>query len=175
MEAELKDAFDMARKLELDGIEFYTRAAERCGVPSGKRMFESFANDECRHLRIINEVAQGLGVDLDNLPMPRDEIRTLFAEAEVRAGEDAEASADEQEVVRVAMGMETESYKLYKGAAEKAKDDLTRRLFERLAREENQHYEMLENTLEYLSDNRKWFLWKEWALIVGDQSSLGLE
>ena len=175
MDPELKEALDKARKLELDGIEFYTKAAQRCGVPSGKRMFESFAGDERRHLTIIGEVAQGLGVDVEKMPMPRDEMRTLFSDAEVQIGEDTEASADEEEAVRIAMGMETESYRLYKGAAEKARDDVTRRLFERLAREENQHYEMLENTLEYLSDNQKWFLSKEWALIVGDQSSLGLE
>ena len=32
---------------------------------------------------------------------------------------------------------------------------------------------MLENTLDYLTGNEKWFLWNEWALITGDQSSLG--
>lgn len=175
MDPEFQKALDRARKLELDGIEFYTKAAERCGVGSGKRMFESFAGDERRHLKAICDVAKGLGVDMSKQPMPRDEIRTLFADLSQRLGEDAQVTAGEQEAIRTAMGMETESYKLYKGQAQTAKDENTRKLFERLSHEENQHYEMLENTLEYVTDNRKWFLWKEWALIVGDQSSLGAE
>jgi len=175
MDPEFQKALDKARKLELDGISFYTKAAERCQVPSGKRMFESFAGDEKRHLKVICDVAKGLGVDMSKQPLPRDEVRTLFATLSVQVGEDMQATADEQEAIRVAMGMETESYKLYKGQAEAASDEATRKLFERLSHEENQHYEMLENTLEYLTDNQKWFLWKEWALIVGDQSSLGME
>jgi rubrerythrin len=175
MDPEFQKALDRARKLELDGIEFYTKTAERCGVPAGKRMFESFANDERRHLKVICDIVKGLGVDMSRQPMPRDEIRTLFADLAERMGEDAQVTAGEQEAVRTAMGMETESYKLYRSQADKAKDEDTRKLLERLSHEENQHYEMLENTLEYLSDNRKWFLWNEWALIVGDQSSLGGE
>ncbi|KPK62210.1 MAG: hypothetical protein AMK73_06530 [Planctomycetes bacterium SM23_32] len=173
MKPELKQALDQARKLEMDGIEFYTQAAEGCGVLSGKRMFESFAADERRHLRIITDLAEGIGVDVAGMPMPRDEIRTLFTEATERLGDYVEATSDESDAVRVAMGMEKESYDLYAGQAETADDEAVRQLFERLAREENQHYEMLENTIEYLTSNEEWFLWKEWALIVGDQSSLG--
>lgn len=175
MGEELKEAVDKARKLELDGIGFYTEAAEKCGVVSGKRMFQSFADDEKRHLQIIDDVVAGLGVDLDEFAMPRDEIRTLFSSATETMEDEMGATADEKDVVRVAMDMETKSYQLYKGAAADATDDVARKLFERLAREENQHYEMLENTLEYLSSNEQWFLWSEWALIVGDQSSLGVE
>jgi rubrerythrin len=175
MDSECQKAIEKARKLEIDGAEFYTKVAKRCNVPPGRRMFESFASDERRHLRVIEEVVKGLGVDLDKMPMPRDEIRTIFSEAERKGVADMGISAGQQEAVRVAMGMETESYKLYADAAVKATDGLMRKLFERLAREENQHYEMLENTLEYLQSNKEWFLWKEWALITGDQSSLGAE
>jgi rubrerythrin len=166
----MQEALDQARKLEMDGIEFYTGAAEQCGVLSGKRMFESFAADERRHLKVIREVAEGLGVDIEGMPMPRDEIRTLFTTATENLGDYVEATEGERDAVQVAMGMEKESYDLYAGQAETAQAELARQLFERLAREENQHYEMLENTLEYLNSNEEWFLWKEWALIVGDQS-----
>ncbi len=175
MGEELKEAIEKARKLELDGADFYTAAAEKCTVISGKRLFESFAGDERRHLRMIGDMAEGLGVDLDQSPMPRDAIRTLFSAAKETPGDDVQATADEKDAIRVAMEMETKSYQLYKEAAAEATDDGPRELFERLAREENQHYEMLANTLEYLSSNQQWFMWNEWALVVGDQSSLGAE
>ncbi len=175
MREELQQAVQKARKLEIAGAEFYTDLAEQCSNTAAEQMFQSFAKDEKRHLRVVKKLAEGVGVDVDELPMPRDEIRTLFTEMSGEGPQEpAEADADEREAIREAMQVETRSYKLYHQSAEDAEDEQTRKLFERLAREENQHYEMLENTLEYLSNNPRWFLWKEWALIVGDQSSLGM-
>jgi len=173
MSEELGKALQQARELEIDGTDYYTQMAKKCSVESGKQMFHSFAGDEKRHLRIIEDIAKGLGVDIEKFPMPRDEILTLFSEKKQELEETAEVSSDEHEAIREAMEMETKSFQLYRDCAEEAEDEDTQALFERLAREENQHYEMLENTLEYLSSNGQWFLWKEWALIVGDQSSLG--
>ncbi len=174
MGQEMKNAIEKARKLEIDGAEYYSRVADECSVEMGKYMFRSFADDEKRHLRIIEDVAKGMGVDIDSMPMPRDEIRTIFSHADEHVSQQVIATADEKEAVRVAMNMETESFKLYDEAAKAADDEQVEKLFSRLAREENQHYEMLENTLDYLDSNEKWFLQNEWALIVGDQSSLGL-
>ena len=172
MKPEFKKAVQQARKLETDGIDFYTKLAEKCASPAGKQMFASFASDEKRHLKIIKQILEGMGVAMKDVPMPRDTIRTLFTEAMGKMGEYADATKEEREAIQIALGMETQSYNLYAGSAKDAGDEQTRKLFERLAREENQHYEMLENTLEYLNSNEKWFLWKEWALISGDQSSL---
>jgi len=171
----LNEAIERARKLELDGIEFYTEAARKCAHSAGARMFESFAQDERRHLEVVEKMAAGEGIDLSGVPMPRDAIRTLFSGAAEELGERVRASADEMEAVRIALDMETQSYRHYRQAAADAQDERTRSLLGRLAREENQHYEMLENTLEYLNTNAAWFLGTEWALIVGDQSSLGLQ
>ncbi|NLW51124.1 MAG: ferritin family protein [Candidatus Brocadiaceae bacterium] len=175
MRDELKRALELAQKLELDGAEYYGKLSEECSSAAARRMFESFASDERRHLRIVREVAEGVGVDLSKMPMPRDEIATIFTRAAAREEADVEATETEREAVRVALSMETKSFQMYRDAAGRAEDAATRELLERLAREENQHYEMLENTLEYLSENPKWFLWNEWALVVGDQSSLGIE
>ncbi len=174
MNEELQEAIEKARKLEIDGTAYYTKLAQMCSVPSGKRMFESFADDERRHLRIIEDVTKGLGIDESCFAMPRETMRTLFSEAAERLDETPVVGTDEKEAVQAAMEMETKSFRLYEDAAGRAEDDDTQALFERLASEENQHYEMLENTLEYLNSNGQWFLWQEGALIVGDQSSLGL-
>jgi rubrerythrin len=175
MSQDFQDVFEKARKLELDGAEFYEEVAAKCAVASGKRMFESFAKDERRHFQILTDVAEGMGVDAESMPMPRDEIRTLFTGMAEDMGEQLQASADEQEAVRIALDMERKSYELYRDQAEEAEEGQVRALLERLAREENQHYEMLENTLEYMTGNQKWFLWNEWALIMGDQSSIGMD
>ncbi len=104
--------------------------------------------------------------------MPRETIRTIFADAAGKSDDYAKATQDERDAIQVAMGMETKSFQLYTDSAAEADDASTKELFERLAAQENQHYEMLENTLEYLNSNEEWFLWKEGGLLTGDMSSL---
>ncbi len=173
MNDELLGALERAQKLEIDGAEFYLDLAAGCASEAAAQMFRSFAADEQRHLRIVRDMAEGIGVDVGSMPTPREEMRTIFSEAAGRADAAAQASADEKEAVGVAMGMEKASFDLYTESAQEAEDDETRSLLERLALEENQHYEMLENTLEYLDASDQWFLWTEGALLTGDQSSLG--
>jgi rubrerythrin len=173
MTDELLGALERAQKLEIDGAEYYLNLAARCRSQAAAEMFRSFAADEHRHLRIVRDMAEQMSVDVAGMPTPREEIRTIFGEAAERADDVAQASADEKEAVAVAMGMEKASFDLYTESAREAEDDETRRLLERLALEENQHYEMLENTLEYLNANDQWFLWTEGGLLTGDQSSLG--
>ena len=173
MPESLDEVIQLASKMEMDGLKFYTEAAENAANPQGRRLFESLAADEKRHLEIIESIARGRGVDILSMPMPGENIKTVFSDADVEIGEEDRATADEKRAVELAMGMEKRSYELYHGRCEVAKDEAEKALFERLAQEENQHYEILVNTLEYLEDNNKWVLWDEWGLLTGDMSSLG--
>jgi rubrerythrin len=160
MAEDINEAVQLARKMEIDGEKFYLEAAENSGVPQAQRMFESFARDERRHLRIVEDVSKGLGVDVESMPTPKENIRTVFTEARAEIDADFEVKAGELEALATAMEMETKSYRLYVDAAEKAESEKQKALFERLAEEENQHYVMLENTQEYLESNEKWWLQK---------------
>jgi len=168
MSLDMQDAVQQARKMEMDGIEFYTKAAADAASPMGSRLFGSFAEDERRHLRIIEEIARGLDVDIESMPEPREEIKTVFSNAEVEVGERAVATADEAKAIEIAMGMEQRSYEHYKRCGAQSDNEKEKRLFDRLALEENQHYRMLENTMQYIDDNQEWFLWNEWGLLTGD-------
>ena len=174
MAESIDEVIQRARKMEMDGIGFYSGAAQEAANPQAQRLFDSFARDEQRHLDIIERIAQGLGVDVAGMPTPAESIRTVFTNADVELGEEQKVAASELEAIAIALGMETKSYRLYKAAAGSAEDDAVKALFERLALEENQHYEMLENTQQYLTDYEKWVLWDEHGLLTGDMSSLGL-
>jgi len=167
------EAVQLARKMEMDGAEFYSSSAQSAANPQARRLFESFAADERRHLDIVERLSKGLGVDVAGMPMPAQSISTVFAGAGTTSGEGATVTADESRAIETALEMERKSYRLYEDAAGKSEDDAQRALFERLAQEEDQHYEMLENTREYVSRSGQWFLWTEHGLLTGDMSSLG--
>jgi len=169
----LSDIIQLARKMETDGIKFYADAALKAANPQAKRLFESFSEDEERHLGIIGDIAKGIGVNVDDMSMPKESIQTAFSQTDAQARERQQVTADETRAIEIAMEMERDSYRVYQNAGSEAEDQTHKSLFGRLASEENQHYEMLENTQQYLGDTQKWFLWNEWGLLTGDLSSLG--
>jgi len=173
MQDSLKEALQLARKMELDGIAFYTEGAIKAANPQGRRLFESLASDEERHLEVVESIAKGAGVDVSEMPRPNEGIRTAFTNAWEEIGEEGAASADEKRAIEIGLGMEEKSYKLYHESAGTATDKELAAIFTRLAEEEDQHYVILKNTLEYLEQNSKWMLWEEWGLLTGDMSSLG--
>ncbi len=169
----IEEAVQLARKMELDGIEFYGNAAENAGNPQAQKFFESLQSDERRHLDIVEKIGKGLGANVEEMGMPADNIQTVFSQADEAITADQQATAEEKEAVDMALAMEEDSYDLYEEAADKAEDEDQVKLFERLAKEENQHFVMLENTQEYLEEHEKWVLWDESGLLMGDMSSLG--
>jgi rubrerythrin len=172
MNKDVAKALEIAEKQEQDGIDWYSKLAEQCGSEAAEQMFLSFKKDEERHLKWVRNLAEGVGVDLSQAPLPRESIKTVFDEAEDHTDEYATSTEDQHEAIDIALGMEKKSYDNYKQAAEDSEDSVAKAMFERLAQEENQHYEMLENTMEYLENSDRWFLSQEQSLIMGDQSSL---
>ncbi len=172
MNQELRDAVELARKLEQDGLSFYTEAAGKCPSASGRHMFESFAADEKRHLEWVERMAEGLGVDLTQAAMPREAIRSVFDKVKGQLAETAGATQDEKDAVAFALKMEDAGYQNYIAAAALAESPAVKEVFERLAAEEGEHYQMLENTLEYMNATGEWFLHFEGGLLSGDMSSL---
>ncbi len=173
MNGKIEEVLQKARKMELDGIEFYSKASGNASNEMAKRFFASLVEDEKRHFDIIEKVGKGMGVDVESLPYPADSIKTVFSEFDDKSISEIAATAEEKDAVATALEMEKKSYDLYAEAAANAADDQQAQLFSRLEQEENQHYEMLQNTSDYLNDNEKWFLNVEGALLTGDMSSLG--
>lgn len=159
--------------MEIDGKELYAEASENATSVKTRYFFHSLAKDEERHLSIIEKVVEGLGVDVDEMPLPSDRMQTVFSQISTEDIAELAATSEEKDAIDMALEMEKKSYDLYERAAEEAESDQEEKLLERLKLQENQHYEMLQNTAEYLNDNHKWFLDQENGLLTGDMSSLG--
>jgi len=168
-------ALRIALQTENDGIKLYTTASEKTTHPFGKKLFLSLVEDEKSHIRMIESMAEGMGMSAALAAAregtPRKRISTIFSECKEDLAERVSASEDELEVLKLAMEYESRGYEYYKKAARETGSSDERALFERLALEENEHYQVLESTREYLDQTGKWFLWDEQALLTGD--SLG--
>ena len=158
----MNEALALAIQTEQDGIAYYTAAAERTADTMGKKMFMSLVADEKRHLAILKKLSCEEDVCIDDLGsvMPKERLRTIFSEAGTSSA-DLPAEAGDLEALRLAMEMERKGYEQYRRAAVDAKDPDVARIYERLASEENEHWEILQDTLSYLEDTGNWYMWAE--------------
>jgi rubrerythrin len=161
-------ALNTALKMEKDGMAFYKKASNQTKNPLGKEMFLSFVEDEKGHYTMIESIANGLSIDKELMKKdPAERVKTIFEEA--RKDMDTRLGSDptDVEALKFALNMEKEGYKFYKESAASAQDPKEKELFERLAHDESQHQEILENALSYLEETGDWFLWEEGGPIEG--------
>ncbi len=165
---------EMAIQMEKEGIDFYTRASEQTSNALGKEMFLSFVKDEESHLRLLEDIFMGAGIETATARLregtPRERLQSIFESAGKKIRERIAAGADEIEALKIGMEMETRGYELYKHAAQEAASEEERNLLNRLAGEENQHYTMLQNTHIYLERTGEWFIWEERGLLDGGEA-----
>ncbi len=160
------NAIEIAKKMETDAILFYTEAAKNTRYPAGKKMFETVAEDEKKHLDIVCKMMEGLDIHPEDVhPMKR--ITTVFEEMKDEMMHKVEATSDELEAFKIAMQMEKEGIEFYKKLLSEATSEKEKTLLNTLIKEEEQHFDIFENTYNFLDDTGNWFMWSEHSIVDG--------
>lgn len=160
------NAIEIAKKMETDAIRFYTEAAKKTGYPAGRKMFETVAADEKRHLQIVCDLLKGIDVHAEDVH-PLQNIKTVFEDMRDEMMQKVEATSDELEAFKIAMQMEKEGIEFYRNMMSEAQKEKERVLFGKLIKEEEQHYVIFENTYNFLNDTGNWFMWEEHSIVDG--------
>jgi rubrerythrin len=156
----------IAIKMETDAISFYEEGAQKTRNPVGKKMFLSIAADERRHLDMLTAIFKGLDIEITEA-RPIEAVKTIFGEMKEAMMKRAEATADEQEAFKIAMEMEKKGMEFYTKAMSQTPSDKEQRLFQQLAKEEQEHYAVFSQTYSFLNETGNWFLWEEKGIIEG--------
>jgi len=162
----MANAIEIAVRMEKDAISFYQDAARKTKNPVGKKMFLTITEDEKRHLKMLSQIFKGLNIKLTDVS-PMENIKTVFESMKGRMMKRVKATSDELEAFKIAMQMEKEGIEFYKKAAKGAKTEKEKKLFKRLVREEEQHYDIFANTYFFMSDTGSWFMWEEHSIVEG--------
>jgi len=160
------NAIEIAIKMEKDAIDFYTEAAEKAQHPVGKKMFMSITEDEKRHLEILSKIFKDIGITIEEVS-PMRNMQTIFKSMKEAMMKRVKATQDELDAFKIAMQMEKEGVEFYKRAGSEAQTEKEKSLFERLVKEEQQHYDIFANTYFFLSDTGSWFMWEEHSIVDG--------
>jgi len=146
------EALLRALELEHQGKAFYEEAAAKAKSPLARRVFEALAREEELHAKKISEIFQGIGSWVTQVG-DIEGLRRIFGEP---LKEQAQASEDDLQALRFALGREEESYRYYEELAEGASDPKEKRFWLALSWEERGHYLHLMDSIEYLTDPEGW-------------------
>lgn len=152
------EAIKMAIQMENDGQRFYEDCAKKTKNELGKKMFESLAQDEITHLNTFQKMF--------NTITETEEWRE-FAEVSPKVGKvpifegeiekKADANPSDLDAIRVAMDNERKSIDHYRKAASEAEDPLAVKIFNKICKEEEYHYDLLQAQRDYLTKSGFWF------------------
>lgn len=162
----IRDAIETAIKMETDAMAFYREAEKKTNHPFGKEMFKGFVKDETRHLKMLRSILEGLDIEMEYV-RPRDTIKTVFSELKDEMMQRVKALDDEMEAVRIALKFEKEGFDFYKRAAVEAPAEKERELFDLLAKEEDDHYSILNETYNFLDNTGHWYMYEERGIVEG--------
>ncbi|MFP4135883.1 MAG: ferritin-like domain-containing protein [Candidatus Acetothermia bacterium] len=151
-----KDSLEFAIELEQEGHDYYVEHADETDNPFVQSVLEKLADRELEHIEAINNIAEGKSVenvkyiDLDI----EQETREIFDE--FSASEKEGWKEEKSDVYDHAIELESKLAKLYKDLAEETEDEEEKEFFQALTKEEDKHYETLQNVFYYLTDHDRW-------------------
>ena len=167
--------------LERDGYNFYVQVADRASDRRGRAMFLDLANQEKDHLHLLwieylaleegkgwlpfeDAMATELSFDPASPDLPGEEPpdpMPVFV-----LGREISVTSD---VAALKYGLETEriSRSLYAAAADDVDDPNAKAAYEFLIKQEEAHYELLQNTHDYLVKNETWWDSEEYPFFIG--------
>jgi rubrerythrin len=159
-------ALQTAIKMEIDGKEYYLKAAKTSGNALGKKLLERLAAEEDIHRQVFERIYKDISAKKGwpEKAFKSDGgsgLRTIFAKALKTMDKDVKSMASELDAIQTAMAMENKTYDFYKSRSGKARYAAEKQYYEELAMQEEEHHRVLLDYYEYLKDPAAWFVLKE--------------
>jgi rubrerythrin len=149
-------ALRMAIQTEIDGYEFYTRAAEQSNHPRTKTLFQTVAQDEIGHRQWLEAQEASLRRDglwlaerIEQLPKTNVAVEGLpiFSQDHII---DITTHTSELTALRTAVLIEQDAVSFYQRAADQTDDPAGKKMYRFLADFEREHRRLLEQEYNFL-------------------------
>ena len=156
------NVFDFAMQMEDNGYEYYTGLARAATLPGLKTIFTDLAEDEKKHREIFRALKEGT-------PAPATPGSTALVNAKnvflllPRGEEGLQGITDALPAYQHAMQLEADSFRFYEDAAAKESDADVKALLLKIAGEEHQHFNILENLYNFVNAPNQHLEWGEFS------------
>lgn len=164
-------AIKLALEMEHKGYDLYIKAASHTTNRLGRATLEAIAKKELDHIKAIEEFSKGMNLNQATADInPKDQsyyLREIMDKLAGKLEKQVKPDSDLERAYKVAMDLEKASFELYKKLNAESSDPQAKKFFEFLMGEENTHYEILSDTLEYLNDPGEWYRLQERWIVEG--------
>ena len=139
----LQEAIGLAIKAEKDSMDFYRRAASFAKNDRARKVLEMLANEEVSHLKSFFDYYKGteFGDLTSYINSPVDTKNPTYMKLEKAISEDMV----EQKALELALSEEKACIGQYTQLAQGVVDPAVRAVFERVVKETQGHYELIES------------------------------
>ncbi len=154
------DIYDFALEKEQKSEKLYRQIADQCKNTGLKNIFTMLADEEQKHYNIVKKLQENDTSQRTETSIISD-AKKVF---ERMRDERLTVGCNEKQIdtYREAQRFEEESRDYYKEKAEQVDDDYQQNLFQKLAREEQCHYDLLDGIIQMVQRPERWLEDAEW-------------
>jgi rubrerythrin len=166
----IQEALATAIAMEKNGYDLYIKAAQKTSNKLGKTTLEAIAAKELDHIKAIEAFSEnnfGKAIENVNPKSKMDYVRSVMGKLEKSLDDNITKDSDLEKAYKVALELEKLSFDFYKKLNKESSNSQAKKFFEFLMGEENTHYELLSETLEYLNSPKDWFREQEKWIVDG--------
>jgi rubrerythrin len=148
------DIFDFAIEKEQLSEQFYRELAERAPHKGLISIFTMLADEEHTHLQVVAKMKEGASATVTETILLTN-AKTIFAK--MRQSKEKFKFGDSQiDLYKKARDIEKDSRSFYRQKAQESENPAHKAIFNTLAEEENKHYFLLDNIIEFVSRPQIW-------------------
>lgn len=165
--------YDFAIQMETDAEIFYRKLAVESHVPGINKIFTDLADDEQRHIQIFQGMKEHQTPDAATESKVLEKAKNIFAKI-LAEKQNLPLVTSNLESYRYALKLEAEGVRLYTDAAKREVDEEVKKVLLRIAKEEENHFNIVENIYNFVNAPNQYLAWAEFTSL-GEFQAFGRE
>jgi rubrerythrin len=146
--------FEFAIEKEQLSEQYYRQLAQQAPHKGLVSILTMLADEEHGHVEVVSKMKEGVPVEVADTILLTN-AKTIFAK--MRQSREKFKFGDSQiDLYKKAQDIEKDSRSFYRLKAQEAENPSHKAIFNTLAEEENKHYFLLENIIEFVSRPQTW-------------------
>lgn len=146
--------FAFAMEKEKYSESYYRDLAGRTGNEGLKNILNMLADEEAKHYNVVKNMQSGVPRDVAETTVLSD-AKDIFTKMRESA-EKFNFDISQKELYQKALQIEKDSRQFYLEKARELAEPRQKEAFKKLAEEENKHYVLLENIIDFVSRPEMW-------------------
>ncbi|MDH4240533.1 MAG: ferritin family protein [Phycisphaerae bacterium] len=149
----MTNIFEYAMQMEKNGEDYYRQLARQTSNKGLQTILTTLADEEVKHYNVIERM---------QIKEPHMTETTILTDAKnifvqiKESGESFDFDIEQTKLYKKAQDIEKQSRDFYTGKADEVTEEYQKEIFLILADEENKHYLLLDNIIEFVSRPEQW-------------------